>query len=89
MKIIYFVDLMQGSEFTCDKCHRSYKHKRTLRTHKKYGCENKKQFKCSECSQQCSLFENLKKHLLCKHGISNTMTRQWYMVSSTQLDYSN
>lgn len=78
---------MQGSEFTCDKCHKSYKHKRTLRTHKKYGCENKKQFKCSECSQQCSLFENLKKHLLCKHGISKTMARQWYMI--THLDHSN
>lgn len=72
------------TKYKCEVCNKAYQHRRSLITHKKYSCKNKNQFKCSDCSHQCSLFHNLKTHLMVKHGYKKTMKKDFYMIYSTK-----
>ncbi|CAH1399572.1 unnamed protein product [Nezara viridula] len=54
-------------EFTCD-CGKTYRHKASLRVHKKYECGGKApQFECSYCSYKARLLKNLRRHTFIKH----------------------
>lgn len=79
---LYFVGwLKYGSKYICETCHKSYMHKGDLSKHKKYYCTTKNQFKCSHCVQTCSLFHNLRRHLLTKHGVLETLDKERYLIS--------
>lgn len=58
-------------------------HKGDLTKHKTYYCTNKHQFKCPHCLKTFSLFHNLKRHILSKHGISVTMEKDRFLNSNT------
>lgn len=54
--------------FVCS-CGKSYKHRKSLWTHKNFQCEtkNKMQFKCPYCERKFNLRCNLKAHVLRLH----------------------
>ncbi|RZF39464.1 hypothetical protein LSTR_LSTR000985 [Laodelphax striatellus] len=59
--------LMNGRDYICETCGKSYKTKGSLQQHLKYGCSNGHQFKCPYCPYTTNYKFNLKPHIGRKH----------------------
>ncbi|XP_046663210.1 longitudinals lacking protein, isoforms A/B/D/L-like [Homalodisca vitripennis] len=54
---------------TCETCNRSYKYKHGLAQHQKYECGKEAMFQCSFCPHKAKRRENLRSHVVTKHGL--------------------
>ena len=58
---------VSGAKYKCEKCGNAYFHKRTLRSHKMYECNQKPSFACNYCDHKASLKGNLFQHIKRRH----------------------
>lgn len=56
--------------FFCDRCGKTYVHKKDLSKHKRLACGKKPQFQCLYCSKQCFYKCALESHMKSKHGVN-------------------
>lgn len=62
--IVLFPDAcLEPLGFTCDVCNKSYKNRTTLNAHKKYECENLRQFNCPACGAMFNRKHHLNRHV--------------------------
>lgn len=61
----------QDSCLICDRCHKSYKSKGSLKQHQRLTCGTERQFGCSLCGSRFKHKHHLKKHLKCIHNLYN------------------
>lgn len=61
--------------FSCERCGRSYKHKTSLYTHRKYECGNKKSFECPLCPYKSAQKISMKSHMQRKHSQGATQNK--------------
>lgn len=54
-------------EYSCEKCNRSYKHKKTLKRHQYVECGQTPNFHCQYCPYVCHRKESFKRHVFRKH----------------------
>ncbi len=69
--------LHRDKRFSCDKCHKTFSRKDTVRTHKKIAHEGKtyqkKRFYCHKCNRHYACVRSLRDHIKVEHdGISFT-----------------
>ncbi|XP_014482684.1 PREDICTED: zinc finger protein 408-like, partial [Dinoponera quadriceps] len=57
------------SPLMCPQCGRTYKMKRSLKTHMKFECGGQRNFKCHVCPAKYTQNISLRRHLLRRHGI--------------------
>lgn len=65
--------LMLSLSHSCEKCPRSFKHKSSLYTHRKYECGQDPHFICSICDYRTYYKGNLQKHLARHNNSSLTL----------------
>lgn len=53
----------------CRICNRSYKYKHGLAQHHKYECGKEAMFQCNYCPHKAKRRENLRSHVVTKHGL--------------------
>lgn len=61
------------NRYTCDKCNKSYKHNRSLNSHKKYECGKEPQFVCDfdGCTFRTKKKSNLTAHICNIHSTTS------------------
>lgn len=55
--------------FPCHNCSSIFKYKRSLATHLKADCGQKKMFICNVCFKDFTYKQNLKKHMVLMHNL--------------------
>lgn len=63
----YWIQQNIQGDWPCDTCHRVYKRKHALVSHKKYECGKEPQFQCPHCLYKAKLKGTLKAHIAIKH----------------------
>ncbi|XP_033210170.1 zinc finger protein 717-like [Belonocnema kinseyi] len=63
-------------KYTCEKCARSYKEKRYLTVHRKFGCDVIPQFICKFCKKRFKVKGSMTRHIDLVHHKTNLNTPQ-------------
>lgn len=61
-------DCPAATVFPCDKCGQTYKHKSSLRKHRRYECGIEPQFGCPYCPHRSKRKQHLQVHVNRQHG---------------------
>lgn len=68
MSIVSVSPLTGKQEYTCPKCCKVYTYPSTLHRHLKFECGKQPQFKCPHCLYRAHRKDNIKAHIIGKHG---------------------